>query len=104
MKFFDKLGKFFTSIGCMILDLLTDRVKENGNVRKISLGRVCFLILFVASVSIWLSGTDIAANMLVVLSTLLAYVFGSKVTEAITALKGGNTTPIVIVNPEEAGD
>lgn len=101
----------------MILDLLTDKAQENGNVRKISLGRCCFLILFVVAINIWLGGADIAANMLIVMGSLLTYVFGSKVTEGWASLaemkhatpeyyasKHKSSSKQTAVDAEEAGD
>jgi hypothetical protein len=109
-KFFNKLGKFFSECGRLIVDLLTDRAKENGNVRKISLGRVCFLILFVVSIHIWLGGADIATNMLIVLTSLLGYVFGNQINATLKALKGvdlgsgKNNSQVITINPDNHGD
>lgn len=113
MKILKIISSFIKTTWFLFVDLLTDRPQIEGGVRKISLGRVCFLILFGLSISIWMGGADIAANMLIVLASLLTYVFGSQITGTFKALRGINNEPtgrpetpsgVVVVEPEEHGD
>ncbi len=103
MKFLNTLKKGLIQFWFMLVDLLTDRPQGNETTRKISLGRCCFLVLFIASLSVWLAGADIAANMLIVMGSLLTYVFGSKITDGWAPSKKV-VDPTIIVDPEEGGD
>lgn len=105
-KLFSILIRGIQETWYMLIDLLTDKADDGSGSRKISLGRCCFLVLFFVSLKIWLGGADIAANMLIVLGSLLTYVFGTKITEgwgALTKLRY-TQSDIVTVDPEEAGD
>lgn len=55
--------------------------------RKISLGRLAFTIIFLHSCVLWSMGTDILQGELSTLWILLGYVAGSKALESIKALK-----------------
>ena len=105
------MKKFFKAIWRLIVGLLTDKGLENGDsVRKLSLGRIAFLVLFALSISMWAGNKDIPQNMMVTMGALLTYVFGTKVTTGFfpgsnTTVNIGTSNPYNPQNPEdEHGD
>ena len=66
--------------------MVSSLIKEPDNSKELSLGRVSFIALIVASLYIWLSGSgqgDIPDNMQNIIIALMVYVLGGKVTSKI---------------------
>jgi hypothetical protein len=78
--------KIFTITKNIIYDLVTER--QNGNERKISIGRVAFITILLVAIKIWLGVplVDIPNNLFLTLSALLAYVLGTKAISGWAAL------------------
>jgi len=79
---------------------------QDSDMTKLSIGRITFIVLLIVAIMIWLKGNDIQPNMMLTLSAILTYVFGSKVTAAWASIKLNNqscdeTTTIVNSEPEE---
>lgn len=70
----------------VIYDLLTE--KQNGDERKISIGRTAFVVVLIASLHVWMMVpvVDIPPNMFLTLGSLLGYVLGTKAISSWTAL------------------
>lgn len=67
-------------------NMVSSLIKEPDNSKELSLGRVSFIALIVASLYIWLSGSgqgDIPDNMQNIIIALMVYVLGGKVTSKI---------------------
>ena len=104
MGFFDGIVKFYKVCTRLIVDLFTDQVKENGNVRKISLHRTILMILVGVALNTWIMHLEIPATMMTFLFTITGVVFGDKALATIKTFgkNGGQNT--VVADPEEHGD
>ena len=96
--------KFFKVCGRLITDLFTDQVKENGNVRKISLHRVILLALVGIALQAWMAHVEVPATMMTFLLTITGVVFGDKALSTIKNFGKNSGTPEITVKPEEHGD
>lgn len=61
--------------------------EDMGGKRKVSLGRLCFTVVFLHGLVMWSFGHEIPEGELSTLWILLGYVAGSKINETVRALK-----------------
>ncbi len=104
MNFFEKLGKLLKTGGRLIIDLFTDQVQENGNVRKISLHRLILIVLVTVALTMWTGHVEIPATMMTFLLTIAGVVFGDKALTVIKSFGKNPNAPEIVVKPEEHGD
>jgi hypothetical protein len=71
----------------LAVSLFTESVPEEPGVRKTSIGRICFFIVFVHAGVVWGLGNDIPSGELETLWALMAYVFGTKLVEGLKVLR-----------------
>lgn len=104
MGFFSSIGKFYKTCWRLLIDLFTDQVQENGNVRKISLHRTILMILVAVALNTWMMHIEIPATMMTFLLTITGVVFGDKALTTIKTFSKNGGQNAVIADPEEHGD
>ena len=86
---FKFINDIYTTIKNVVYDIITEE-KQNGNGRKVSIGRIAFIVVLIASLHIWLTSVpmvDVPPNMFLTLTALLTYVLGTKALSSWTTLQ-----------------